>query len=78
MSRSLAQQIDDFLVKNGPAGKAELCRSVAKSERTLDRWIKEGVPTSHDAYKLAKAIKCTDEEALKLAKQCTSEASRTA
>jgi hypothetical protein len=70
MSKRLQEVVDEYLIKNGPAGKAELCRAVGRSVPTLDRWLKDGPPTAHDAYTLAKGAGCTDEEALALAGEC--------
>ena len=40
-----------------------------KSERTLLRWMKQGVPSPEQAFKLARACGCSEKEALALAEQ---------
>lgn len=71
MSRRLIEQIEQLKMRKGPAvGMATLCAAVGKSERTLQRWFKYGVPTAHDAYRLALACECTDREAQALAREC--------
>lgn len=76
MSRRLKETVEQYLTKKGSAvGKAELCAAVGKGEATLRRWIKDGVPTSHDAYALALACGCTEDEALLIAKEESQEAS---
>lgn len=70
MSGRLKDAVEQYLTKRGSAvGKAELCAAVGKGEATLRRWLKDGVPTSHDAYTLAKACGCTEDEALHLARE---------
>lgn len=68
MSERLQQVLKDFIIKNGSKGKAELCAAVSKSPVTVDRWLRDGLPTAHDAYLVALACGCTQEEALDLAK----------
>lgn len=77
MSSRLRKKIETLMVKKGPAGKVELCQAIDRSERTLDRWLKDGVPTAHEAYRLAVACGCTDEEALQIAsEECPSGAAQ--
>jgi hypothetical protein len=79
MSSRLRKIIETLTVEKGPAAKVELCQAVDRSERTLDRWLKDGVPTAHDAYRLALACGRTKEEALAIAaEECPSEAAREA
>jgi hypothetical protein len=76
MSRSLLKWVDEFLRREGPGSKGVLCRAIGRSERTLDRWLKNGVPTAHDVYKLAVTCGCSDEEALEISRECFPEAAR--
>lgn len=79
MSSRLRKTIETLLVKKGPAAKVGLCEAIERSEQTLNRWLRDGVPTAHEAYKLALACGCTDEEALALAaEECPSEEAREA
>lgn len=79
MSSRLRNLIQTQLVKKGPALKVELCQAIDRSEQTLNRWLKDGVPNAHEAYKLALACGCSEEEALKIAKEeCPSEEAREA
>ncbi len=74
MDSRLGNIVQQFLVREGAGGKAQLCLAVKKSEQTLVRWIKSGVPTQHDAYRIALACGCSDEEALSISQEeCPSE-----
>lgn len=73
MSRSLRNVVEEFITKNGN-GRALLCVAIGKSEATLGRWLKAGIPTAHDAYTLAKACGKSEEDALAFAREeCPSE-----
>lgn len=78
MSKKLLEQIRLLEMERGMEGRAALCAAVGKSERTLLRWLKVGVPTAHDAYRLALACRCTPEEARALASECFPEEAMTA
>lgn len=60
---------EEYLEKHGRAGKAQLCIAIEKSENTLNRWLRDGVPTAQDAYKLALACGLKENEALRLARE---------
>lgn len=67
----LTNKIETFLTTRGPEGIADLCRATGRSERTLRRWLKEGLPTSaHIVYRLAVAVGFTEAEAIKLGHEC--------
>jgi len=69
MSR-LLQRIHERIEAGGPVERARLCGAIGRSERTLLRWLKDGIPTTHDAVTLAKAVGVeSDEEALALARE---------
>lgn len=78
MSERLRELAKQHIVKNGRVGKAQLCDAVGKSERTLDRWLENGVPNDHYAFKLAKALGCSDSEALRMAQGTSKKGQRTA
>ena len=79
MSKRLQDLISNALIERGPAAKVEMCAAIERSEQTLNRWMREGIPSAHEAYRLALACGCTKEEALKLAKEeCPSEEAREA
>lgn len=61
--------LENYLIKNGEKGKKHVCKAVGKSRRTIDRWIKDGIPDRHDAFKLAVACGCEEAEALRLARE---------
>ena len=67
MNERLRQKIDRVLIEQGAEGKARLSKAVKRSERTFERWLRQGIPTQHDAYKLALACGCTRNQALALA-----------
>lgn len=69
MTTGIKTLVENFIVKHGRVGKAQLCDAVGKSELTLDRWRKNGVPDAHDAFKLALACGCEEQEALRLARE---------
>ena len=78
MSKGLLDVISQFLLENGQVGKSNLCAAVGRSERTLERWIHDGIPDPHYGYLLARQCGCSKEEALALAKECSSSGARTA
>lgn len=49
---------------------ADLMRATGRSDRTIRRWVKDGFPTSYDAYTVALACGCKEAEALALALEC--------
>lgn len=69
MTTGIRTLLQDFIVKHGKPGKAQLCKAVKKSEITFDRWMKNGIPDAHDAFKLALACGCEEQEALRLARE---------
>lgn len=79
MGKRLRDVVERFLTKEGPAGKAALSAAVGRHPATIDRWIKNGCPTPHDAYQLALACGCGERAALLIGKECfTDEAKETA
>jgi hypothetical protein len=78
MGRRLKEVIERYLVKNGSEGKTQLSLTLHKAPRTIDRWLKDGITSAHNAYKLALACGCSEEEALELSKECSSRPRRTA
>lgn len=61
--------VEKHLVKTGPVGRAQVCVDIGKSDRTLGRWLEQGIPTAHHAYKLALACGCSEKEALRMARE---------
>lgn len=78
MSKRLQKVLTDYLIKTGNRGKAQLCKAVKKSPVTVDRWLRDGLPTAHDAYLVALACGCTQGEALALAKDSFPDVAKTA
>jgi hypothetical protein len=69
MTTGIRAIVQDFITKHGRVGKAQLCETVGKSERTLDRWLENRIPDAHDAFKLALACGLEEHEALRLARE---------
>lgn len=70
--------VQRFLVKE-KTGVTRLALAVEKKEMTVTRWIKSGrIPEAHDRYLIARACGCSEEEALALAGEESSEGQRTA
>lgn len=69
MTKSIRASVQQYIIKHGRVGKAQLCEAVNKSERTLDRWLNNGFPSAHDAFKLALACGLKEREALRLARE---------
>jgi hypothetical protein len=69
MSKRIRDIVEQHITKHGRVGKAQLCDAVEKSEKTLDRWMSQGIPKAHDAYKLALACGCSEKDALRLARE---------
>lgn len=79
MNEKLREVVDQFLMKEGPAGKAVLAAAASKHPGTIDRWIKNGCPTAHDAYTIALACGCSEQQARTLAnEECALRPVRTA
>jgi hypothetical protein len=76
MSERLRAVLRDYIIKYDYEGKEKLAKAVNRSVKTLNRWLKDGVPGSHEAYKLARQCGVGEEEALDLAKECSSEDAR--
>jgi hypothetical protein len=78
MSQRLREVLQKILIKEGEAGKKRLAKAVGRtSTKTIDRWLKDGVPKAHYAYKLALQCGCSEEDALKMAQEeCASEVAR--
>jgi len=69
MSTGIKALIAEYITKHGRPGKAQLCVAVGKSENTFNRWLKEGIPTAYDAFKIALACGLEEPEALRLARE---------
>jgi hypothetical protein len=70
--------VQQYLVKE-KAGVTKLALAVEKKEMTVTRWIKSGrIPEAHDRYLIALKCGCSEEEALALAGEGTSQGQRTA
>ena len=69
MSKRIKDIVEQYITKHGRAGKARLCGAVEKSENTLNRWMKDGIPTAHDAFNLALACGVEEHEALRIARE---------
>jgi hypothetical protein len=71
-------KIQQYLVKQ-KAGMTHLALAVDKHQGTVQRWINAGrIPDAHDRYLIAVTCGCSEEEALELASECSSEVARTA
>jgi hypothetical protein len=68
MSKQLKGIVEQFITKHGRVGKAQLCEAINRDEKTLDRWLKNGIPDRHarSVFKLALACGLNEEDALKL------------
>lgn len=64
MSRSLKQIVDKYLATHA---RTQLAATIGKSDATLSRWLRKGVPTGPQAYNLALACGCSPQEATRLA-----------
>lgn len=69
MTQRFRQLVEQYLMKEGPAGKAVLSAAAGKHPATIDRWIKNGCPTRHDAYKIALACGLSERLAQILAEE---------
>ena len=76
MSMRLQNVLSRHLLKTGEEGLAELSRTFDRSSKTIERWAREGVSNPRKAYKLALACGCTEEDALRMAEECTQERAR--
>lgn len=55
------------------AGVTKLAVAVNKHQTTVQRWINANrIPSAHDRYRVALACGCSEEEALEIAKECSS------
>lgn len=74
MCKRLMELIDRVVLKEGSKGRTRLALAIERGERMIDRYQKGlSVPSSNNAYKLAREAGGTDEEALEIAKECSSE-----
>ena len=55
---------------------AKLSMAAGRSQRTIERWLQKGFPSSHDAYNLALACGVGKGEALEMANECFPEANK--
>lgn len=69
MTIRIKDLLNRYIEEHGRTGKAQLCIAVRKSENTLNRWLRTGVPNPQDAYKLALACGYNEKEALRLARE---------
>ena len=69
MTMSIRDAVEQHIIKHGRAGKTQLCKAVNRHEKALDRWMKQGFPTAHIAFKLALACGIEEHEALRLARE---------
>jgi transcriptional regulator with XRE-family HTH domain len=68
-----------YLIVRGPTAKAVLSQQAEKSPRMIERYMSGAAsPSQHTAYKLALACGLNEEDALALARECSSEAKDTA
>jgi hypothetical protein len=78
MSDRLREIIQCHLVKAGKEGRARLCLEAEISLSTLSGYLgkraHQSTPRPETAYRVALACGCTQEEALELSKECSSEA----
>lgn len=74
----LRDKVETFLVKTGKSAKEILAIKAGVSPSTIAK-IKNGrVPLPSNAYRLAVACGCGEEEALEIARECSSLAKDTA
>lgn len=69
MTTGIRTLLQEYLIKHGKPGKAKLCKAVKKSEITFDRWMRNGIPDAHDAFRLLREIGLKESEALRLARE---------
>lgn len=75
MSRRLAELMNEVVLKGGARGKSTLALAAGKSEKMIDRYRKQlSTPPTDVARALALACGCSEEDALALARECSSEA----
>lgn len=71
MSKRLVKLINQIVIKEGVKGKLRLALAIGKGERMIDRYRKGTCnPSQKDAYDLALACGCSNEDALKIAEEC--------
>lgn len=68
MTMGVLEVLETYLIEHGEPGKRHVCKAIKKSQRTLDRWRKNGIPDPHDAFTVALACGRNRAEALELAK----------
>lgn len=78
MSERLLAAFEGLFIRKGTQVYTDLGAILKKSPKTVRRWIKDGVPNSHDGYMLALACGCSEADALEIAKECSAQAKDTA
>jgi ribosome-binding protein aMBF1 (putative translation factor) len=74
MSETLLERLKELEIKKGREWFADLAKSIKKDPQTIRRWIRSrSIPKGHDAYELALACGFNEEDALRLAKECSSD-----
>jgi hypothetical protein len=76
MSYRVLDVLNRYLTINGPRGRARVEKMMGIHRTTLFRWRRDGIPKEHEAYRLALACGCTEDEALALACEQPQEAKR--
>lgn len=76
MSKELRDAVNQLLIVKGVEAYSVIGRAIKRSPKTVRRWMKEGVPSPHYAYKLALACGCSEEDARAIAAECASERAR--
>lgn len=67
------------VVKEGEAGKSRLSVAADRGVRMIERYMSgTSIPTRSTSYRLALACGCSEEDALKIAEEGSSESKRTA
>lgn len=69
----LMNKVTETITKMGDMGKEKLAVKAGVSPSTVRSVANGHVPLPKNAYRLALACGCTDEEALELAKECSSD-----
>lgn len=69
----LIQLMNDMVVREGSQGRMRMALAIDRGERMVRRYLNgESIPSQKTAYRLALACGCTDEEALAVARECSS------
>ena len=69
MGKTLRNMVREFLTVKGADSYDLLAKKAGVSSMTIRRWIKKSALDSNSAFRLAKALGCEKEEAIRLANE---------